>query len=61
MACEASNVVVVLYLQVVGGFWEVLVDDTIKFAEARETGGSHPYNKVLYTRYKPLHDFTYSW
>lgn len=47
MACEASNVVVVLYLQVVGGFWEVLVDDTIKFAEARETGGSHPYNKVL--------------
>jgi len=48
LAGEAVGIVVVLDLEVVSTSAEVLVYDSVKLSEVRETSSAHPHYKVFY-------------
>jgi hypothetical protein len=48
VAGEAVGIVVVLDLEVVSTIAEVLVYDSVKLSEVRETSSAHPHYKVFY-------------
>jgi len=48
VAGEAVGIVVVFDLEVVSSIAEVLVYDSVKLSEVRETSSAHPHYKVFY-------------